>query len=198
MAAPRKENIKDIVLNATTALLENHSFAEISLAEIAKAAEISKGTLYYHYKTKSEIFFDLADRYLCTQWDDFIRWTENKEKDTSIQRLVKYVIERNTVFAGLRLHLFCEAQIGDEALREKLVKRYDDFQKLISEKIAERTDLPADFLTWLILLASDGIVVQEVLRNEKFDKDAFITESSGYLKQFNRSFANDNTKDANA
>ena len=79
MAAPRKENIKDIVLNATTALLENHSFAEISLAEIAKAAGISKGTLYYHYKTKSEIFFDLADRYLCTQWDDFIRWTENKE-----------------------------------------------------------------------------------------------------------------------
>ena len=185
MAAPRKENIKDIVLNATTALLENHSFAEISLAEIAKAAGISKGTLYYHYKTKSEIFFDLADRYLCTQWDDFIRWTENKEKDTSIQRLVKYVIERNTVFAGLRLHLFCEAQIGDEALREKLV-------------IAERTDLPADFLTWLILLASDGIVVQEVLRNEKFDKEAFITASAEYLKQFNRAFTSDNPKDANA
>ena len=111
---------------------------------------------------------------------------------------MKYVIERNTVFAGLRLHLFCEAQIGDEALREKLVKRYDDFQKLISEKIAERTDLPADFLTWLILLASDGIVVQEVLRNEKFDKDAFITASAGYLKQFNRSFTNDNPKDAHA
>ena len=111
---------------------------------------------------------------------------------------MKYVIERNTVFAGLRLHLFCEAQIGDEALREKLVKRYDDFQKLISEKIAERTDLPADFLTWLILLASDGIVVQEVLRNEKFDKDAFITASAGYLKQFNRSFANNGHKDANA
>lgn len=186
MAAPRKENIKEIILDATCGLLETQMLADISLAEIAKAAGISKGTLYYHYKTKGDIFFDITDRYLNEQWDDFIRWTENKEKDTSIQRLVKYVVERNTAEAGLRMHLFCEAQLGDEALRQKLVRRYAEFQELISGKIAERTDLPADFLTWLILLASDGIIVQEAIQNTQFDTESFIEQGAKLLEAFGK------------
>ena len=182
MAAPRKEDVRGIVLDATAALLKTQTFADLSLAQIAAAAGISKGTLYYHYKTKGEIFFDLTDRYLSEQWDDFIRWTENKEKDTSIRRLVKYVVERNTASSELRLHLLNEAQAGDEALRRKLVERSEAFHRLISEKIAERTDIPADFLTWLILLVSDGIIVQEALGNPSFDAERFISDGATLLE----------------
>ena len=182
MAAPRKENIKEIILNATCALLEKQALADISLAQIAAAAGVSKGTLYYHYKTKGEIFFYITDRYLNEQMDDFVRWTENKEKDTSIQRLVKYVVERNIASAGLRMHLFYEAQLGDEALQSKLQERYSAFHRSISQKIAERTDFPADFLTWLILLASDGIIVQEAIKNEGFDANAFIQQGAKLLE----------------
>lgn len=182
MAAPRKENIKEVILNATCALLETQALADISLAQIAEAAGVSKGTLYYYYKTKGEIFFDITDRYLNEQMEDFVRWTENKEKDTSIQRLVKYVVERNTSSAGLRMHLFYEAQLGDTALQSKLQERYSAFHQSISQKIAERTDFPADFLTWLILLASDGIIVQEAIKNERFDTNAFIRQGAKLLE----------------
>lgn len=182
MAAPRKENIKEVILNATCALLETQALADISLAQIAETAGVSKGTLYYHYKTKGEIFFDITDRYLNEQMEDFVRWTENKEKDTSIQRLVKYVVERNTSSAGLRMHLFYEAQLGDTALQGKLQERYSAFHQSISQKIAERTDFPADFLTWLILLASDGIIVQEAIKNERFDTNAFIQQGAKLLE----------------
>ena len=47
MAAPRKDNIKEKILQATTELLKTTALADISLAEIAAAAGISKGTLYY-------------------------------------------------------------------------------------------------------------------------------------------------------
>lgn len=182
MAAPRKENIKEVILNATCALLETQALADISLAQIAETAGVSKGTLYYYYKTKGEIFFDITDRYLNEQMEDFVRWTENKEKDTSIQRLVKYVVERNTSSAGLRMHLFYEAQLGDTALQSKLQERYSAFHQSISQKIAERTDFPADFLTWLILLASDGIIVQEAIKNERFDTNAFIRQGAKLLE----------------
>lgn len=182
MAAPRKENIKEVILNATCALLETQALADISLAQIAETAGVSKGTLYYYYKTKGEIFFDITDRYLNEQMEDFVRWTENKEKDTSIQRLVKYVVERNTSSAGLRMHLFYEAQLGDTALQGKLQERYSAFHQSISQKIAERTDFPADFLTWLILLASDGIIVQEAIKNESFDTNAFIQQGAKLLE----------------
>ena len=186
MAAPRKENIKEMVLDALLKLLETKSFNEISLAEVAKTAGISKGTLYYHYKTKGEIFFDLTDRYLSEQWDDLVRWTENKEKDTSIHRLVKYVVERNVAAASFRMQLYSEAQLGDAELKRKLSKRYDEFQKLISEKIAERTNIDPDFLTWLILLLSDGIIIQSAIGNTEFDTEKFILDGTRYLTELSQ------------
>lgn len=181
MAAPRKDDVKSAILEAAQILLETGTWGDISLADIAKQSGVSKGTLYYHYKTKGEILFDIADHYLSQQWDDFIRWTENKEKDTSLQRLVKYVVERDIASAGLRMHLLCEAQAGDQVLREKLVRRYGEFQRLISEKIAQRTHLSADFLTWLLLLVSDGIIVQAAIQNSAFDAQAFIAQGAQYL-----------------
>lgn len=186
MAAPRKENIRQKILDAAKELLQTHALAEISLAEIASAAGISKGTLYYYYKNKNEIFFDITDQYLDEQWEDLITWTENKDKDTSLNRLVKYVVERNIASAGLRLHLLSEAQLGDEALRQKLVHWYEEFQHLISRKIAERTQIPADFLTWLILLLSDGIIVQEVLCNDGFDREAFLYQGLKALRELSQ------------
>ena len=117
MAAPRNDNVKEKILDAATGLLDTQTFADISLAEIAAAAGVSKGTLYYHYKNKTDILFGITNRYLDRQWDDLIAWTENKDKDTSVHRLVKYVVERNTASAGMRLHLIHAAMLGDEALR---------------------------------------------------------------------------------
>lgn len=183
MAAPRKDNIKEKILQATTELLKTTALADISLAEIAAAAGISKGTLYYHYKTKNEVFLDITQRFLDEQWEDLIRWTENKEKDTSLNRLVRYVAERDIASAGLRLQLLAEAQLGNETLRQNLTTLYQNFQELIRGKIAERTALPADFLTWLLLLVCDGIIVQESIGNAAFDREAFLTEGIRYLRK---------------
>ena len=175
MAAPRKDNIKEKILQATTELLKTTALADISLAEIAVAAGISKGTLYYHYKTKNEVFLDITQRFLDEQWEDLIRWTEN--------RPVRYVAERDIASAGLRLQLLAEAQLGNETLRRNLTTLYQNFQGLIRGKIAERTALPADFLTWLLLLVCDGIIVQESIGNAAFDREAFLTEGIRYLRK---------------
>ena len=45
-------------------LLKVNSFSEVTLAKIAEKANISKGTLYYSYKSKNEIIFAVTDRYL--------------------------------------------------------------------------------------------------------------------------------------
>lgn len=183
MAAPRKDNVKDKILDATETLLTSKSLSDISLAEIASSAGVSKGTLYYHYKSKTDILFDITDRYLDEQWNDLIKWTENKEKDTSIHRLVKYVIERNTASAGIRVPLLNAAMLGDDVTRQKLLNRYREFGRLISQKISERTDvIPPDYFTWLILLASDGIIIQEALKNSDFDVLSFIMQSAEYIK----------------
>lgn len=191
MAAPRKDNVKLKIIEAAQELLKKKTFSDISLAEIADEAGISKGTLYYHYKSKTDIFFDITDSYLEQQWDDLIKWTENKDKDTSVHRLVKYVFERNTASAAIRIHLLYDAMLGNDSIRERLISRYDEFEKLISQKISERTDVvSADYLTWLILFASDGIIVQEILRNKNINIDEFINQSAEIAKKIENHTSN--------
>jgi AcrR family transcriptional regulator len=184
MAAPRKDNVKELILITIEQLLETQKLSDITFAQIAANAGISKGTLYYHYKSKNDILFDLTDKYLQQQWDDFIAWTENPEKDTSIHRLVQYVLERDVANVGLRLHFFYDAMLGNEEIRSKLMQRYADFAKLISKKISERNaKLPAEYITWLVLLASDGLFIHKTLNNDNIDTDQFIKQSGKFVKQ---------------
>lgn len=183
MAAPRKDNVKDLIIETTEKLMENKKLSELSFAEIASSAGISKGTLYYHYKSKNDILFDIMDKFLDKQWDDLIAWTENPEKDTSIHRMVQYVLERDVSDTGMRLHFFYDAMLGNEEIRVKLLNRYKDFAALIAEKISERTNkLPAEYFTWLILLASDGLFIHKTLGNETLDVNKFIEQSGQFVK----------------
>lgn len=183
MAAPRKDNVKELIIDSTEKLMETQKLADISFAAIAKEAGISKGTLYYHYKSKNDILFGIMDKYLSAQWNDLIEWTENPDKDTSINRLVQYVMERDIANANMRLNFFYDAMMGNEEVREKLLKRYDDFEHIIAEKIGERTEaMSADYLAWVILLLSDGLFIHQTIHNDRVDSEAFIKQTGTFIK----------------
>ena len=183
MAAPRKDNVKELIIETTEELLKTKKLSDISLSEIAQCAGISKGTLYYHYKTKNDILFDITDKYLDQQLNDLLEWTRDASKDTSVHRLVKYVLERDISTAGMRLHIFYDAMLGNEKIREKLLNRYSEFAQVIAEKIKERTDrIPADYCAWLVLLLSDGLFIHQTLGNTQLDPAQFISQTEQFIK----------------
>ena len=190
MAAPRNDNVKEKILNATETLLQKKNLSDITLSEIAIETGISKGTLYYYYKNKTDIYMDITSRYLEQQWEDFIAWTENKEKDTSIVRLINYVVQRNIANIAsyrTRLHLINAASLGDEDLREKLVHLYGRFESIISEKVGERSNLfSPKFFAQLMLLVSDGLIVQEALGSEAINPEEFVAQSLEYIKMLDQ------------
>ncbi|MDI6796412.1 MAG: TetR/AcrR family transcriptional regulator [Desulfatibacillaceae bacterium] len=47
---------KNNILLAATHLLAVKGFKETSMAELAKVAEVAQGTIFYHYKTKEDLF----------------------------------------------------------------------------------------------------------------------------------------------
>lgn len=185
MAAPRKEDVRSLIIEAAEILLAEKPFSEISLSQLAAQAGISKGTLYYHFKNKNEILFAITDKYLDEQWKELCLWTENADKDTSLHRLVKYVLERDVAGVKLRLPLFYDAMIGNEEIRSHLIRRYQCFASLIAEKIAERTDkVSGKYFAWLLLLLSDGLSMHETIRDNNLDTEEFISQTAAYIEEF--------------
>lgn len=183
MAAPRKENVNELILHAAESLLKTKALSDISLAEIARTAGISKGTLYYHYKNKEDILFAIMDSYLKEQWKNLLEWTADASKDTSLPRLLKYILERDISTADMRFHFFYDAASGNEEIREKIIQRYSDFASLIADKIGERTSkIAPEYLAWFILLLSDGLFMHKMLKNPNIDIEKFIAQTEQYAK----------------
>lgn len=53
---------KNLILNAMLKLLESNKGAACSVSDIAKTANIGKGSIYYYFKSKEEIFDALVER----------------------------------------------------------------------------------------------------------------------------------------
>lgn len=92
-------------------------------------------------------------------YDELVAWMENKEKDTSLPRLLRYVLSRGAYdpAGGLRLHLTVDAVDGNERIKTRLIERYRIFIKTIGNAIAERREgSDADYSGWLVLTVIDG------------------------------------------
>lgn len=180
MAAVRNEDLRDMILDRTLHLLQTDSFSDISLAAIAQASNISKGTLYYYYHSKDDILFDIIDLYLTQLAQQLIAWTADPKKDTNIRRLLTFVLQRGSSneFGNIRLYLISEAISQDHQARRRYIEKYQYFQTLLRSLIKER--LPqsdADYLSWVLLTLMDGILIQGQLENPSFDREAFIERS---------------------
>ncbi|MBP8855622.1 MAG: TetR/AcrR family transcriptional regulator [Oscillospiraceae bacterium] len=186
MAAPRKEDIKQSILENATRLLHLKAFSAISLGDIARAAGISKGTLYYYYNNKDDILFDIADAYLNRLASDLIAWTENKEKDTSLPRLLNYIITRGVYSEGgtLRLYLIAASASANDALRCRIIEKYQYFNDTLCQKLKERTEnADCEYIAWLLLTVMDGLLVQTQLANEQFRHEAFVQSTVAFLSE---------------
>ena len=177
MAAPKNDNVKQQILDAAITLFQERH--DVSLAEIAKAARVSKGTLFYHYRSKAEIYLDLGERYWRRLSDDLLIWVDNREKDTSLPRLVRYTFIRGAFDESgqIRLRLLVASISGEEEslIRERLNEQYAHFKNILKSRILERTpSADGEQLAWLLLTLVDGLMVQNTMQNEGMDMDAFI------------------------
>ena len=186
MAAILGAQIRGRILESAAKLVEERSFFDITLGDIAKSTKISKGTLYYYYSSKDAILFDIADHYLTKLSEDLLAWVDNEQKDTSLPRLLRYTFSRG-VFdksGNLRLYLIADAVSGKGDLREKLLAKYEYFKSVLAQKITERRPgADGDYLAWLILTIMDGALVQSQLHNEAFDAERFLDKTAGMLSE---------------
>lgn len=60
---------REAILTVTASLLEQHSYAKITMAQAARACGLAKGTLYLYFRSKEELFLGLVERELVAWFD---------------------------------------------------------------------------------------------------------------------------------
>ena len=62
--APTKKNTKDRIINAAVQVFAQKGYAGSTVADIAAAAQIGKGTIYQYFASKEDLFFAVFEWFL--------------------------------------------------------------------------------------------------------------------------------------
>ena len=91
--------------------------------DIAKAADIAKGTLYYYYPAKDELIADTARTHGDWMGDTLLAWAETLQRDTDAHKAMKSLLHEllwDEMHAKLHVVLVSHAAIvGGDAMRKK-------------------------------------------------------------------------------
>lgn len=187
----QNSNMKDKILITSTQLMTRNGINNTSLADIAKEVNISKGTLYYHYSSKDDIIFDIADNHLSIISDALIDCLNKVNNNFTTEELVVAVLKNisNIESAGrIHMYLLCEAIIGNNALRERIGIKYNEWRTALENQISEIISHKdhARAASFLLISIVDGLVVQALLKAEKVpyaDIAKFFIDYSSKIKE---------------
>lgn len=171
---------KEAILEAARAVIARHGVNNASVQSIVDEAGISKGALYYHYKGKDYILYDLIDQFLreaiapvktnLYEGDDL-----EELKDALLLSIMKRI--ENTDHNKLQFYLTHEAIIGNQEMHDRFAAKYNGWVNT-GEKLMEKLyDIPPSrlnrALAATVIAAIDGQVIQTLVEAQVVPMEDF-------------------------
>ncbi|WP_437882546.1 TetR family transcriptional regulator [Pseudomonas sp. LRF_L74] len=157
MARRTKEEAEETrmqILDAAERTFHDHGVSHTSLNDIAAAAGVTRGAIYWHFENKGDVFQAMLDR-LRLPLDDLAQACENEDEPDPLGHMQKLLIKLLTDVehdshrrcVSEILHYKCEysADLGD--LRQKMQALSRDCDQRITLSLSnaiKRGQLPAD------------------------------------------------------
>ena len=96
---PRKNNPQETierVINASLKLFKEKGFDKTSMQDIVNASNMSKGAIFYHFKSKEEIFEAAMGREFALAKQRFYTLLNEMKEDTAKEKMKKLIIANFT------------------------------------------------------------------------------------------------------
>lgn len=168
----KKKASRKRILKAATELFGRKGYHGTTVDDITRAANLSRGALYWHFKGKSHLLEAVFQRIETEYLDRFIR--ETTTAGPSPMEKLWYIFKFNSRFAvehanlihclrTLSLELTPSDDNHAQILHDILNKQHAFIAGIIKEGQESgflRKDFKADIMTAIILAVHDGIVLQ--------------------------------------
>jgi len=119
-------------------LFANRGFHETSMSEVAREARVSKALIFWHFKTKEELFLAVLNRLLEPYFIDFAEEAAQLDERQQTLKLVElyllFVRDNASSVRFFLAQLLREQKISD-ALSEQVMKLYSSYRAMLVELI---------------------------------------------------------------
>jgi AcrR family transcriptional regulator len=164
----RRQQTRDVLIEAATEVFARRGFEGASLEEIAETAGFTRGAIYKHFAGKEELFFAVSDGANRRVIESFraIAPATPESSEWDVERLGEMwrasVLDVDDLLSiGMEYQLYV---LRNPSARKRAAANRRKNRELVTafiEEVAERTSmtlrLPASTLAGVILAAADGL-----------------------------------------
>jgi AcrR family transcriptional regulator len=178
-----KQAKKQEIIQAAITVFAQKGFANTKMADIARAANIGKGTIYEYFKNKSEIFENgfryFMDAMETTITKKIFKITDPVEKLKAIfTSMIDFFEGETAEFMEIMLDFWAEAirqKDKDTLVMLDLEKVYIDFRKMIGAvleegiRIGKFKPMNTFMVASLLIGMTDGLMLQWIMNRDLID-----------------------------
>src|SRR5246127_3669795 len=140
IAEPRtgSQDSRDEILKAAMRLFAGRGFHETSMSEVAREAHVSKALIFWHFKTKEELFVAVLNRLLEPYFIDFAEEAAAMDERQQIEKLVEaYLLFVRDNASSVRFFLaqMLHDQRLSAGLNEQVLQLYSGYRTMLIELI---------------------------------------------------------------
>lgn len=172
MGRPKTSQMKEKILTSVENLITSKGVNDFSLQDVADEMNISKGTLYYHYKAKDQIIVDIIKKHISELDKDYQDWLDRHKNDViTKERFLDVIFYKGVkLFNRAKLHIYIinECIRGNPILKEKYNDLWKNWQNKLKEGISQVFPDVQDkeAFSYMLMLIIDGLTIREVLEDE--------------------------------
>ena len=158
------------IIAAARRLMTDKGVKQTTLADIAREAGISRGTLFYYYASKNDLIYDILEKHLSDLTDAIFASLSRRRNTADLAAVLQsalngLIVDENS--GRMNLYLLQEAIIENSDLKDRFAVKYQTWRELIAShasrvfSISDAQQLPA--LGALLLAMIDGLTIQYLL-----------------------------------
>ncbi len=166
----QSQDSRDEILKAAMQLFANRGFHETSMSEVAREARVSKALIFWHFKTKEELFVAVLNRLLEPYFIDFAEEAAAMDERAQIEKLVDaYLsfVRDNASSVRFFLAQMLHDQRLSEGLNDQVLKLYSGYRAMLVELIGRlqqkgvcRRRMASESAAAFLLSALNGLLIE--------------------------------------
>ena len=174
---------REALLDAGARVFAERGYGGASVDRIVAEAELSKGTFYWHFKTKEELFLTLVEERVDAPARSLIDVTGSAPAETPTAPIVSHGLA--ALFTGRRdllvlLQEYWAAAIRDRSIRRRYRRRQARLVGALAAALAARHErtgvpltLPADSLARAFVALAHGLALEAAIEPDAGDPALF-------------------------